>query len=69
MSQKAIKITITKKAVEQLEALRERTYASSNSEVVRNALRVYNALQEYRDTDGSLIVEKPNGDRIRLVLP
>lgn len=69
MSEKRLKITIRSKAVAQLEQLKERTKASTNTEVIQNSLRVYKAILDFSDEDGNIIVEKPDGQRVRLILP
>jgi hypothetical protein len=66
---KTVTIRLTGKAVDQLTALKEKSEAGTSTEVVKNALRTYDALNAYRDSDGSVIVEAPNGKRVRLLLP
>jgi hypothetical protein len=67
--EKTLTIRLTGKAVDQLTTLKEKSEAGTSTEVVKNAIRTYDALNAYRDTDGSIIVEAPNGKRVRLLLP
>ncbi len=69
MAEKSVNVRIKGKAVDQLEELREKREATSGAEVVKNALRIYKALEVYREEDGSIVIERPDGKRVRLVLP
>ena len=66
---KTVTVRLTGKAVDQLANLKQKREACTTTEVVKYALRTYDALNAYRDTDGSVIVEAPNGKRVRLLLP
>lgn len=67
--EKTVTVRLKGKAIEQLGSLKDSRNAGTNSEVVRNALRTYNALEAYRDKDGSIVVEKPDGKKVRIILP
>ena len=69
VTEKVITVRIKGKAVDQLERLKEDEGASSHSQIVRNALRVYNTLESYKDKDGSIIIEGPDGKRMKLIMP
>jgi len=65
-----ITVRIKGRAADQLKELKAHREAKTNSEVVRNALRTYKALQSYIDTrDDSVIIERSDGKRIKLILP
>ncbi len=70
MSEKVITVKIRGKAVTQLEKLKLQEGATTHSEVIRNALRVYNTLDAFKDPkDGSIVVETPDGKRVKLIMP
>lgn len=41
----------------------------SKTEVVRNALNVYSALEESARGGGKIYVESPNGEKMQVVIP
>lgn len=70
MTKDIITVRIKGRAVDQLKILKDQRDAKTNSEVVRNALRTYKALQSYRDEkDDSVIIERADGKRVKLLLP
>lgn len=69
MADRVITVRIKGKAVDQLERLKEEEGGSSHSQIVRNALRVYNTLESFKAEDGSIIIEGPDGKRMKLIMP
>ena len=66
---KAYTIRIRGKALEQVEQLKAKTQSNTVTEVVKNALRTYSAIQSSMDTDGSIVIERPDGKKVRLMVP
>lgn len=58
-----VNLGLSPKAYRRLEAIRERTDASSNAEVVRNALRLYDYVIEQTES-GSMLCIKTQDDKI-----
>ena len=61
-------VTLPDSAITRLEELKQRTGAASDSEVIRQALRVYQAITQ---DDGAEVIirEKATGRENRLVVP
>jgi Arc/MetJ-type ribon-helix-helix transcriptional regulator len=60
---------LTQKSADRLERLVKRTDSSSMSEVMRNALRLYEALIDETEKGASVILEKANGERVSVFAP
>lgn len=63
-----INLELSAETNRQLEALVERADAQTRTEVIRRALRVYDALLEIEEEGGSTTVERSNGDVMLLKL-
>jgi hypothetical protein len=67
---KEITVKIRGNAVSQLENLKAADNTHTSAEIVRNALKTYKALQSFKDPqDESIIIERPDGTRVKLILP
>ena len=61
-------LELTKGAKEQLEDLQKRTEAASLTEVVRRAIAVYDALQQYVADDWEIVLRHKKGGAEKPVL-
>lgn len=61
-SPKRIQIDLPEKAMERLEDLKTKTEAISYAQVIRNALRLYEAIIVEAEAGGSFLVRTANGD-------
>lgn len=61
-----LQIVMPERSVDRLEHIMEVTDASSLSEVIRRALRIYEGLLEETQDGARLIIERPDGSREEL---
>jgi hypothetical protein len=57
-----VNLALSPRAYEQLEWLREKTEASSNTEVIRNAIRLYDALIKEAEEGKEFLVRDQDGN-------
>jgi hypothetical protein len=57
-----INLGLSPRAAARLVMLRQKTDASTNAEVLRNALRLYDALIEEVDKGNEFLIRHPNGE-------
>lgn len=62
MSKHRLNLVLPERSVERLEALKERTDASSVTEVVKNALMTYEALADHLSNGVVFCGRRPNGE-------
>lgn len=58
---KRVQLDLTERAFLRLQALRAKTEASSNAEVIKNALRLYEAVIDEVNVGGSFLVKEKDG--------
>lgn len=61
-----VQLELPPQAMERLQRLKERTEAVSYAEVVRGALRLYEALAEAQDKGGEVLLKRQDGDTVPL---
>jgi Arc/MetJ-type ribon-helix-helix transcriptional regulator len=59
---KRVQLDLPEKALGRLQDLKERTEATSYAEVVKNALRLYEAVIAEADAGNSFVVRAPSGE-------
>ena len=57
-----VQLELPPQAMERLKRMREKTEASSYSEVIRNALRVFEALMDEHEKGGEFSLKRQNGE-------
>jgi len=62
MSVKRVQLDLAEKSMNRLLALKEKTEATSYAEVVKNALRLYEALVEEAEQGNTFLVRTPEGE-------
>lgn len=61
-----VQMILPTKSVDRLHALKEATEAATVSEVIRNAIRVYEALVEQVKIGNKIIIQSRNGDMTQI---
>lgn len=61
MSVKRVQLDLPEKAMGRLQELKEKTEASSYAEVIKNALRLYEAIIAEAEMGNSFLVREPSG--------
>lgn len=59
-----VQLELPPQAMERLQRLKEKTEAASYAEVIRNALRLFEALVEEHDKGAEFALKQPNGETI-----
>ncbi|HTO40465.1 MAG TPA: ribbon-helix-helix protein, CopG family [Rhizomicrobium sp.] len=59
-----VQLELPPQAMERLQRLKEKTEAASYAEVIRNALRLFEALVEEHDKGTEFALKQPNGETI-----
>ena len=59
-----VQLELPPQAMERLQRLREKTEAASYAEVIRNALRVFEALVDEHTAGAEFSLKRPNGETI-----
>lgn len=62
-----LQVVLPPKAYQRLEALVELTEASSMAEVIREALRLYEAVMQEADLGASVEIVRSNGERVKVL--
>jgi len=57
-----VQLELPPQAMERLQRLREKTEAASYAEVIRNAIRVFEALVDEHSAGAELSLKRPNGE-------
>lgn len=63
---KRVQIDLQEQSMAQLNELRRRTEAASYSEVVRRAIRLYEAVLDEADAGNKLFVRRPEGEFVEI---
>jgi hypothetical protein len=59
-----VQLELPKSSFERLKQLQERTEAASYAEVIRNALRLYEALVKEADAGNDIVVRQSDGSEV-----
>ena len=59
-----VQLEMPPQAMERLQRLKEKTEAASYAEVIRNALRVFEALVQEHEQGAEFSLKRPNGETI-----
>ena len=59
-----VQLEMPPQAMERLQRLKDRTEAASYAEVIRNALRLFEALLEEHEKGGQFSLKKPDGETV-----
>lgn len=59
---KRVQLDLPERSVARLQELRSKTEAASYAEVIKNALRLYEAVIEEAEAGNKFLVEMPNGN-------
>jgi hypothetical protein len=59
-----VQLELPPQAMERLQRLKERTEAASYAEVVRGALRLFEALADAQDKGGEISLKRANGETV-----
>ena len=59
-----VQLEMPPQAMERLQRLKERTEAASYAEVIRNALRLFEALVEEHEKGAEFALKRPGGDML-----
>ena len=59
-----VQLEMPPQAMERLQKLKEKTEAASYAEVIRNALRVFEALIQEHDSGAEFSLKRPNGETV-----
>jgi len=65
---KRVQLDLSEKALGRLQDLKEKTEASSYAEVVKNALRLYEAILAEFEAGNSFMVKTPSGEMKKYVI-
>ena len=63
-----VQVRLSKKALDQISEVKEEMGASTTKEVVKTALAILTSIQQFRQKDGSIVLEH-EGKRIRIIIP
>ena len=55
-----VKVQMSKEAIKKIENLKSKMHASTESEVIRNAISLLTAVEEARDTSGNIVIPSKN---------
>lgn len=59
-----VQLEMPPQAMERLQRLKEKTEAASYAEVIRNALRVFEALVQEHEAGAEFSLKRPNGETV-----
>ena len=59
-----VQLELPPQAMERLQKLKEKTEAASYAEVIRNALRIFEALVQEHDAGAEFQLKRPNGETV-----
>jgi hypothetical protein len=59
-----VQLEMPPQAMERLQRLKDKTEAASYAEVIRNALRVFEALVQEHDAGAEFSLKRPNGETV-----
>ncbi len=59
-----VQLELPPQAMERLQRLKEKTEAASYAEVIRNALRLFEALVDEHDKGSEFALKRPNGETV-----
>lgn len=63
-----VQMDLGEKSMQRLKTLMERTEATSYAELMRNALRLYEAMIDRTDAGETIMVRKPSGEIVELAI-
>lgn len=66
MTQKRLTLSFPERTIERLEALKELTEAPTTTDVVRDAIKTYEALAMYLSEGVQFVAVKPSGERVEV---
>ena len=65
---KKVEVLFSDQAIQSLEKLQKTSSSGTRSNLIRNALKVYNTLQDLKEDDNTITIEK-DGKTYKMILP